>query len=82
MTLLGDAAHAMMPAGGSGAACALGDAALLLKLIVEEGVSEETMEKYIDGMWQYSLPAIQQSAMAAQGLLGFKGWDDAKEINL
>ncbi|KAH8790004.1 hypothetical protein F5882DRAFT_324699, partial [Hyaloscypha sp. PMI_1271] len=54
VTLLGDAAHAMMPAGGSGAACALGDAALLLKLIVEEGVSEETMEKYIDGMWQYS----------------------------
>ena len=82
VTLLGDAAHAMMPAGGSGAACALGDAALLLKLIVEEGVSEETMEKYIDGMWQYSLPAIQQSAMAAQGLLGFKGWGDAKEINL
>ncbi|KAE9367569.1 FAD/NAD(P)-binding domain-containing protein [Stipitochalara longipes BDJ] len=82
VTLLGDAAHAMMPAGGSGAKCALSDAALLLKLIVEEGVSEEMMGKYIEGMWEYSLPAIQQSAMAAQSLLGFKGWENAKEVDL
>jgi 2-polyprenyl-6-methoxyphenol hydroxylase-like FAD-dependent oxidoreductase len=82
VTLLGDAAHAMMPAGGSGAKCALSDAALLLKLIVEEGVSEEMMAKYIDGMWEYSLPAIQQSAIGAQKLLGFKGWEDAKEVDL
>ena len=40
------------------------------------------MGKYIDGMWEYSLPAIQQSAMAAQKLLGFKGWDDTKEVGL
>jgi 2-polyprenyl-6-methoxyphenol hydroxylase-like FAD-dependent oxidoreductase len=82
VTLLGDAIHAMMPAGGSGANCALADAASLVKLIVEEGVSEEMMGKYIDGMWEYSLPAIQQSAMAAQKLLGFKGWDDTKEVGL
>jgi 2-polyprenyl-6-methoxyphenol hydroxylase-like FAD-dependent oxidoreductase len=82
VTLLGDAAHAMMPAGGSGANTALSDAALLLKLIVGDGVSEEMMAKYIDGMWEYALPAIQQSAMAAQHLLGFKGWEDAKEVDL
>ncbi|KAN0095589.1 FAD/NAD(P)-binding domain containing protein [Hyaloscypha variabilis] len=82
VTLLGDAVHAMMPAGGSGAKCALSDAALLLKLIVEEGVSEEMMEKYIEGMWEYSLPAIQQSGMAAQSLLGFKGWENAKELDV
>ncbi len=72
----------MMPAGGSGAKCAIADAATLVKLIVEEGVSEEVMGTYIDGMWECSLPAIQQSAMAAQKLLGFKGWDDTKEVEL
>ena len=82
VTLLGDAVHAMMPAGGSGAKCALADAAMLLKLIVEEGVSEEMMGKYIDGIWEYSLPAIQQSAMAAKSLLGFKGWEVAQEVDV
>jgi hypothetical protein len=55
---------------------------LLLKLVVEEGVSEEMMGKYIEGMWEYSLPAIQQSGMAAQSLLGFKGWENAKELEI
>lgn len=82
VTLLGDAAHAMMPAGGSGANCALADTALLLKLIVEEGVTEETMGKYVDKMWEYSLPAIQRSAIAGQKLLGFKGWEDATEVDV
>lgn len=82
VTLLGDAVHAMMPAGGSGANCALSDAALLLRLIVEEGVSEEMMGKYIDGIWENSLSAIEQSAMAAKMLLGFKGWEDVKEVDL
>jgi len=82
VTLLGDAIHAMMPAGGSGAKCALADAALLLKLIVDEGVSEEMMGKYIDGLWEYSLPAIKSSAVAAQGLIGFEGWETAKEVDI
>jgi 2-polyprenyl-6-methoxyphenol hydroxylase-like FAD-dependent oxidoreductase len=82
VTLLGDAAHAMMPAGGSGAKCALMDAALLLKLIVDEGVSEETLRKYVDEMWEYALPAIQQSAMGAQLLLGFKGWEYTEEVDV
>ncbi len=82
VTLLGDAAHAMMPAGGSGANCALADAALLLKLIVEEGVCEEMMAKYVDGMWAYSLSAIEGSAMAAQKLLRFKGWENAQELDV
>jgi len=82
VTLLGDAAHAMMPAGGSGANCALADVAVLLRLIVEEGVSEEMMGKYIDKMWEYALPAIKRSAMGGQKLLRFKGWDDATEVDV
>lgn len=80
VTLLGDAAHAMMPAGGSGANTALADAALLLKLLVEEGVSEEVIAKYVDGMWEYALPAIQASADGARKLLGFQGFEGAKEV--
>jgi 2-polyprenyl-6-methoxyphenol hydroxylase-like FAD-dependent oxidoreductase len=82
VTLLGDAAHAMLPYGGSGANCALADAALLLKLIVNEGVSDEMMHKYVDEMWGYSLPAIERSAMGAQKLLRFKGWGDTKEVDV
>lgn len=79
VTLLGDAAHTMLPAGGSGANCAVCDAALLLKLIVEDGVSEDMMGRYLDGMWEYALPAIEKSAMGAKVLLDFQGWENAKE---
>lgn len=81
VTLLGDAVHAMLPAGGSGANCALSDAALLLRLIVEEGISEKTMGKYIDGMWEYVLPAIIGSEVGGQKLLGFKGLEGRKEVD-
>jgi 2-polyprenyl-6-methoxyphenol hydroxylase-like FAD-dependent oxidoreductase len=81
VTLLGDAVHAMLPAGGSGANCALSDAALLLKLIVEEGVSENSMGKYIDGMWKYVLPAIIGSEAGGKKLLGFKGFEGRKEVD-
>ena len=82
MTLLGDAVHAMMPAGGSGANTALADAALLVHLIVQEGITEDMMCKYIDQMWEYALASIERSALGGQKLLGFKGFDDAKEVNL
>lgn len=82
VTLLGDAAHAMLPAGGSGAGCALADAALLLKLIVEMGVSEDSLTKYVDEMWLYALPCIEGSAMGGKKLLGFNGFEGLKEVEL
>jgi len=81
VTLLGDAAHAMMPV-GSGANAALTDAASLVMLIVEEGVSEDMMTKYVDRLWGNALPLISGSAMGAQKLLGFKGFEHAKEVDL
>lgn len=81
VTLLGDAVHAMMPV-GSGANAALVDAASLVNLIVEEGVSEAMMTKYIDQLWEDALPLISVSAMGAQKLLGFKGFEQAKQVDL
>ncbi|PVH82514.1 FAD/NAD(P)-binding domain-containing protein [Cadophora sp. DSE1049] len=81
VTLLGDAAHAIMPAGGSGANTALADAALLLEHIVQEGVSETVLSKYVDEMWKYALPAIEGSVAGAEKLLGFKGFKGAREID-
>jgi 2-polyprenyl-6-methoxyphenol hydroxylase-like FAD-dependent oxidoreductase len=82
VTLLGDAVHAMMPTGGSGANAALRDAALLTKLIVQQGISEDMMQIYIDQLWEGALPLISGSAMAGEKLLGFKGFSQAKEIEL
>lgn len=81
VTLLGDAVDAMLPAGGSGANCALSDAALLLRLIVEEGISANTMGKYVDGMWEYVLPVISGSEAGGQKLLGFKRTEGKKEVD-
>jgi 2-polyprenyl-6-methoxyphenol hydroxylase-like FAD-dependent oxidoreductase len=81
VALQGHAVHAMLPAGGSGANCALSDAALLLKLIIEEGISENMMGKYIDEMQEYVLPSIIGSAAGGQKLLGFKGFEGRKEVD-
>lgn len=80
VTLLGDAIHASMPAGGVGAKSALEDAASLLKVIVEEGISEESMQGYIDHMWEDAVANIQMAMMGGQKLLGFKGFESAKEV--
>ncbi|KAF4637372.1 hypothetical protein G7Y89_g723 [Cudoniella acicularis] len=80
VTLLGDSIHAMLPTGGSGANCAIADAALLARLICEEGISKEMSGNFIDLMWEYALPSIEGSAQGAQKLWGFKGFEGAKEV--
>jgi len=69
-----------MSAGGLGANTALLDAASLVKIIAEEGISDGTMQKYGDQMWKRALPSIEHSAMGGSKLLGFKGFESAKEI--
>jgi 2-polyprenyl-6-methoxyphenol hydroxylase-like FAD-dependent oxidoreductase len=80
VTLLGDAVHASMPVGGLGANTALQDAASLVKLIVEAGISEKTMQRYIDHMWKDAVSYIEGSVMRPKNLLGFKGFEYAKEV--
>ncbi|KAH8672101.1 cercosporin toxin biosynthesis protein [Tricladium varicosporioides] len=81
VTLIGDAIHAMMPAGGSGANAALTDAALLAHLISEEGISEKMSQNFTDQMWVYALPFIERSFLGAEKLLGFKGVEGAREVD-
>lgn len=81
VTLLGDAVHATVPAGGVGAKSALEDAASLLKVIVEDGISEESMQGYINRMWEDAVSNIESAVLGGQKLLGFKGFENAKELN-
>lgn len=53
VTLLGDAIHLTGPS-GSGAITALKDAGLLCRLLVEKGVSEETIAEYETTMREYA----------------------------
>jgi 2-polyprenyl-6-methoxyphenol hydroxylase-like FAD-dependent oxidoreductase len=80
VTLLGDAIHAMVPAGGSGANAALADAASLLRMIVEKGVGEDLASSYVDEMWESVVPLIERSNEAGRKLLGFRGFEHAKEV--
>lgn len=82
VVLMGDAIHAMMPAGGSGANTALTDASLLAGIIAERGISEKTMGDFVNEMWEYALLAIEVSAQGGKKLLGFKGFENAKEVVL
>ncbi|TVY38939.1 hypothetical protein LSUB1_G003867, partial [Lachnellula subtilissima] len=82
VVLMGDAIHAMMPAGGSGANTALGDASLLGRIIAKKGVSEGSMTTFVDQMWEYALPAIKGSLEAGKKLLGFKGFESSKEVTI
>lgn len=80
VTLLGDAIHASIPVGGIGANTALEDAASLVKIIVEEGISEKSMGKYIDHMWEEAVSNIERGLAGGKMLLGLKGYDTVKEV--
>jgi salicylate hydroxylase len=72
ITFLGDAIHAMTPAGGIGANTALRDAALLSYLLahVESGTTTLThaIEAYESEMRDYAFAAVERSLANAKGL--------------
>jgi 2-polyprenyl-6-methoxyphenol hydroxylase-like FAD-dependent oxidoreductase len=62
VTLIGDAVHAMTPAGGNGANTAVKDSALLGKLLAQSGGYREGLTKeYEDEMRAYGSEAVKQS---------------------
>jgi 2-polyprenyl-6-methoxyphenol hydroxylase-like FAD-dependent oxidoreductase len=73
VTLVGDAVHAMTPAGGNGANTAVRDAALLGRLLAEAGGFKEGLtDAYEKEMRVYASEAVKQSYAQASGQFGTK----------
>jgi 2-polyprenyl-6-methoxyphenol hydroxylase-like FAD-dependent oxidoreductase len=73
VTLIGDAVHAMTPAGGNGANTATRDSALLGRLLAEAGgYKEGVTEVYEKEMRVYASQAVKQSYAQASGQFGTK----------
>jgi 2-polyprenyl-6-methoxyphenol hydroxylase-like FAD-dependent oxidoreductase len=71
VTLIGDAVHAMTPAGGNGANTAVRDSALLGRLLAEAGgFREGVTAAYERQMRVYATAAVQQSYAQASGQFG------------
>jgi 2-polyprenyl-6-methoxyphenol hydroxylase-like FAD-dependent oxidoreductase len=73
VTLVGDAVHAMTPAGGNGANTAVRDSALLGRLLAEAGgYREGVTEAYEKEMKIYASEAVRQSYAQASDQFGTK----------
>ncbi|AXE31325.1 FAD-dependent monooxygenase [Chromobacterium phragmitis] len=68
LTALGDAIHAMSPAGGVGANTALADAAMLARCLAEDGV-EPAVARYEAGMRMRAEQALAQTRAGTERLL-------------
>lgn len=80
VTLLGDAAHSMMPSTASGAVTALRDAELLSNLIRDQGVSKESIGKYENEMRQYASEAVAMSGKIGVMSFGLRALADSEEV--
>ncbi|KAK4554297.1 hypothetical protein LTR86_008505 [Recurvomyces mirabilis] len=81
VTVIGDAAHSMTPAGGIGANTAVRDSALLGKLITEAGgFAEGITGAYEKEMRVYGSEAVGQSYGMATGQFGVKITEDSATV--
>ena len=81
VTILGDAAHAMMPSEGNGTGTALRDAALLVRMIRDHGVGPRSVALYEGEMRQYASEAVIASAKVGGKVFGFGSLEDAVEVH-
>ena len=70
ITLMGDAVHLMSPTGGVGASAALNDAATLAAIIVERGVSSQSVNQYEQAMKGFTEVCLRRSCVAGEKMLG------------
>jgi 2-polyprenyl-6-methoxyphenol hydroxylase-like FAD-dependent oxidoreductase len=82
VTLIGDAAHVMSPSTGHGATSALRDAATLLQIIVEEGVSKEGIGRYEAEMREYVGPRIFRSKLTGGWSFGMRDFGELKAAEM
>jgi len=82
ITLVGDSVHLMSPAGGQGANTALRDVHTLCQLLVEQGLSKETVGKYEAQMRDYTRQAIEQSFAGSARIFGGKPWQECEAVKI
>ncbi|MGP3959848.1 FAD-dependent monooxygenase [Nonomuraea sp. 3N208] len=70
VTLLGDAAHAMSPAGGAGANLALSDAAALTAALTRGGLLIPALRSHEHQMIDAGFAAVRASAANGAHILG------------
>jgi 2-polyprenyl-6-methoxyphenol hydroxylase-like FAD-dependent oxidoreductase len=70
VTIMGDAAHVMSPAGGVGAVAALNDAFELARTIEMEGVSSASISKFEQQMRDFAERLLQRTNTAGMQMLG------------
>ena len=81
ITLIGDAAHAMMPSTASGAVTSLRDAELLCSLIKDQGVSTETIAVYEEQMRSYATEAVTSSATTGFLFFGMRALVECEVVS-
>ena len=82
VTLIGDAVHAMSPCGGVGAVTALRDAALLSRIIGEEGISAKSIAKYESEMRIYAKMGIQRSYFGGKKMFAQRPFDECEVLEM
>ncbi|KAI0426551.1 FAD/NAD(P)-binding domain-containing protein [Xylaria sp. FL1042] len=81
-TLIGDAAHAMSPMGGSGGDVAIRNAADLARTIAEEGVGHKTLAGFEVRMEERAKDKIEHSFRGGQKFWRGKEWTEYDEIDV
>ena len=82
VTLVGDAAHAMSPMGGSGADTAIRNAADLAQTIAQENFTAQSVLNFEVRMAQRAKDKIDHSFRGGQKFWRGKEWYEYKEIDL
>jgi 2-polyprenyl-6-methoxyphenol hydroxylase-like FAD-dependent oxidoreductase len=78
VTLIGDAAHVMSPSAGHGATTALRDAATLVQILVESGLSQEAIGRYEATMREYAGARILRSKVGGGWSFGMRDFAQLK----
>jgi 2-polyprenyl-6-methoxyphenol hydroxylase-like FAD-dependent oxidoreductase len=81
VTVIGDAAHSMTPAGGNGANTAVRDSALLGRLLAQSGgLAKDVTAAYEKEMRIYASDAVRNSFESAKGSFGVRIDENSPEV--
>ena len=80
VTILGDAAHPMSPTAGAGVTSAIRDAASLVQLLTEDGISVGGISEYEDVMREYAGGAIKRGIWGGKLLFGMRPFEELNTV--